>query len=71
VIASGLLSGTCRSSHWATSFAQALLAIGYPLQLEQDNMAVIDPVAIRRLLSERRSSVFTPTPEEEEEEITS
>jgi hypothetical protein len=51
------------NNNWATSFAQALLAIGYPLQLEQDNMAVIDPVAIRRLLSERRSSVFTPTPD--------
>jgi len=53
----------CWISNWAKSFAQALLAIGYPLQLEQDNMEVIDPVAIRRLLSERRSSIFTPTPD--------
>jgi len=51
------------TNNWAKSFAQALLAIGYPLQLEQDNMEVIDPVAIRRLLSERRSSIFTPTPD--------
>lgn len=52
------------SNNWARSFAQALVAIDYPFQLVSGSMALVDcriTTAIRRLLSERRSSVFVPT----------
>jgi hypothetical protein len=49
------------ANNWARSFAQALVAVGCPFELQQDIMVGVDPMAICRLFSEQRSSIFTPT----------
>ncbi len=51
------------ADNWASSFAKALVDIGYPFVLNPASMEVVDPSLVRHLLAERQTTSFVPMPE--------